>query len=135
MSTKTSFSSLSFVVTVIAHPQRGTVNLLKNVRSFQNAIAAHFLLSSVQHCRLLQHVAANATPSRPLKYRQYRLTAGLDAQPFDKHDFYASGMGVSNYPPGYGVLRDTGICECSGAHTDSKPRSSSTLASSIADIE
>src|SRR3954469_1318253 len=64
---------------VIAHPQRGTVNLLKNVRNFQNAIAAHFLLSSVQHCRLLQHLAANDTPSRPLKYRQYRLTAGLDA--------------------------------------------------------
>src|SRR3954463_10358421 len=28
----------------------------------------------VQHCRLLQHAAANANPSRPLKYRQYRLT-------------------------------------------------------------
>src|SRR3954451_21487670 len=34
---------------------------------------------TVQHCRLLQHAAANANPSRPLKYRQYRLTAGLDA--------------------------------------------------------
>src|SRR3954451_11391984 len=51
----------------------------ENVRNVQNAIAAHFLFSSVQYCRLLQHVAANATPSRSLKYSQYRLTAGLDA--------------------------------------------------------
>ena len=31
----------------------------------------------------------------------------------------------SSPPDGKGDLRDTGMCECSGAHKDSKPRSSS----------
>ena len=38
-------------------------------------------------------------------------------------------------PPGQGDRREAGICECSGAHTDSNPRSSSALASAAAVME
>ena len=38
-------------------------------------------------------------------------------------------------PPGAGVRRGTGICECSAAHSESNPRSSSAVASSAGEIE
>src|SRR4051794_24515831 len=37
----------------------------------------------------------------------------------------------SSAPPGHGVRRSAGICVCSGSQSDSKPRSSAALASSV----
>ena len=47
------------------------------------------------------------------------------------HDFYQ----VRQPRAPIGVLRDKGMCECTGAQTDSKPRSSSACASACGVIE
>jgi len=40
----------------------------------------------------------------------------------------------STDPPGHALRRDTGMCVCSGSHSDSKPRASASRASASGPI-